>query len=322
MTGFDATQGIVDEHLFLPSRAGRFALDEFKNRAKVGAKVTWGVPVLDDILIPMVPGDLVSIVGRPSNGKTTAQVHLTKQANRIFTKEGGTRYVVYATWETLVEEFVAVNTAAASGFTLEDIGRGRADISKLAGSIARNIKERTAVFGRSMKTRGRIHTLDDLNVALDWMSGNGTPCGLLIVDYLQRIPGRPGQERSQAVSENLERIKDMAIMHKTPVVCAIQAKRDVDDYSGLRMPSMGDGQWSSNIEQTSDKVLGVTRPSLYMEDGTVIEKDGIDYVVNPTTFALGVLKQRWGPAGQTFILGMNPGMSQIEEHKALTRATF
>lgn len=322
MAGFDSKQEIVDDYLHLPSRAGRYALDEFKKRTLAKHKITWGVPSLDSLLIPMVPGDLVSVLGRPSNGKTLALVHLSKQANRIFSKEGGNRYVMYATWETLVEEFVAINTAGASGITLEDIGRGNANISKLTGAVARNIKERTAVFGRSMETKGRIHTIDDLNVALEWMTENGTPVGLLIFDYLQRAPGRPGQERSQAVSENLERLKDMAIVHKTPVVVAIQSKRDVDDYSGLKMPGMGDGQWSSNIEQTSDKVLGVTRPILYMDAGTVIEKEGEDYVVGEKTLAIGILKQRWGKAGRTMILGANPGLSTIEEHTQLSKATF
>ena len=71
-------------------------------------------------------------------------------------------------------------------------------------------------------------------------------------------------------AENLERIKDMSLRHRVPSVVAVQSKRDVDDYSGLRIPGLADAQWASSIEQTADKIFGLTRPVLYMEDGTQI----------------------------------------------------
>ena len=128
---------------------------------------------------------------------------------------------------------------------------------------------------------------------LDDMCADGRQPALIFYDYLQRIPGSPGKDRSLAVSENLETIKDLALRYKVPSVVGVQAKREVDTYTGLKIPAIGDGQWSSNVEQTSDKAFG-----FYLEGKKLYVR---------------VLKQKWGPAGRTFTLDLDPALGILTE---------
>lgn len=296
-----------------PARAARVAAQEFKKRSETDIHIEWDLPKLDDYLIPMIPGDLVSILGRPGHGKTSALIHLARTvALRLKDQEG---LVVYATWETLVEEFIGVLTSGESGQSLEDIGRGVADLGRVNDAMVKVVGSRIAVVGRSRESPSdRFHTLQDLDSILKELTG----VRLVLIDYLQRIPGLRGQDRAERVRENLEMINDMALTRLVPIALAVQSRRDVDEYSGLRLPGLNDGAWAANIEQTSDKVFGVTRPCLYMDEGRKIKREGIIYEVGPATFCLKVLKQRWGKAGDTFILGFEPRFARLYEMSGST----
>ena len=311
---------VMQEYVYLPSRAGRAAVEEFQRRAHTKLKVEWGVPTLDNYLVPMMPGDLISLVGRPGHAKTSLMIHLARQTNHMLMqlhalgRPEHDHHVVYATWETLIEEAVALSIAPHSGYSLETIGRGLAAIPPLQRAIGATVDQRIAIFGRSMVTsNGLVPTIEGLDIALTEMRQGGiNPC-LVLVDYLQRIPGDYRVERGQQVSENLERLKDLALRHRVPVVVGIQARRDVDEYRGLKFPRLNDGQWSSNIEQTSDKVISLTRPSVYMQLGDDIEIGGKSYKVSHRTMGLQVVKARWGPAGESFILDLDPGKAVLSE---------
>ena len=311
---------ITEDYVFLPSRAGRAAVEEFTRRAQTKLKVEWGVQTLDNYLVPMMPGDLISLVGRPGHAKTSLMIHLARQTNlmlmqlQALNRPEHDHHVVYATWETLIEEAVALSIAPHSGYSLETIGRGLASIPPLQRAIGATVGQRVAIFGRSMVTsNSEVPTIFMLDQALAELRQTGiTPC-LVLVDYLQRIPGDYRVERTQQVSENLERLKDLALRHRVPVVVGIQARRDVDEYKGLKFPRLNDAQWSSNIEQTSDKVLSLTRPSVYMALGETIDVGGQQYTISNRSMGVQVVKARWGPAGQTFMLDLDPAKAILSE---------
>lgn len=312
-----------DQFLYMPARAGAAAMGEFKRRNSTKIKFVWGLGELDEYLTPMVQGDLVAIIGRPGHAKTSVMIHLSRQANQVLYEHGDNQYVLYATWETLVEEFVAIQRANISGTTLSQIGRGRADLDKLGSAIARTIAERVAVIGKSMERiegfKRSMPTLHEVDEILTSMRLSGHPASIMLADYLQRIPGAPGRDRQMTVSENLEALKDIALDQLLPVVVGVQAKREVDDYK-IKLPNLSDGQWTSNIEQTCDKVLGVSRPILYQQKGTAIEIEGNAYEVTDELFLLRVLKQRWGPAGKTFVLNLDPTTCSLSESDPLEAA--
>ena len=217
--------------------------------------------------------------------------------------------------------------AGSSGIwlSLENIGRGSlsdGQLQQVVDAATGLLDSGLVFFGRSLESPpGRVPTLDDLELALQQLYERGLPPKLLIIDYLQRLPSsgkqRTDQETNAKVSSNLERCKDLAMQYKVPCDVAVQARREVDDYNKLRLPTMKDGQWSSNIEQTSDKVFGLTRPFLYMQEGSEIKRDGFTYRVGPRTLVCKVLKQRWGPAGdKAFILDFNPVTCALSPQEA------
>lgn len=318
-----------DDYLYLPSRAGQAAIKEVQRRNDTQLRFGWDVDSLDGYLTPMMPGDLCGLIARPGHGKTSSMIHIARAANALLSSgipEAENRFVVYVTWETLVEEFVVIENAYRTGMSMMDVGRGRVDVDVLEASIANSINQRIAVIGQSLQgTNRRMPTLEDVDQVLTEMREElGIFPGLLLFDYLQRMPARqPGKDRSQIVSENLERCKDMALAHKVPTVLAIQAKREVDEYKGLRLASMSDGQWTSNIEQTCDKVISITRPAQYMPEGQPIDdaslaEDGEGgYVCTQKSFALRVVKQRWAAAGKTIMTDLDPAACHITEAERL-----
>lgn len=307
------SQQDVERYLYQPSRAARVTLTEIERIHKQPYRLTWGIPSVDSYVTPMLGGDLVTVLGRPGMGKTTVLLHLARQAVQQLASVGDPGIVLYATWETLVEETVALfSSAAGKGIELSTIGRGEADLQEVERAVMSLVGEHLGIFGRSKTTTRqngksqstRVHNLEDLETALVYLRAQDKPVRLLLVDYLQRIPGLPGQDRQGRASENLERVKDIALVQDVPVAMAVQSRRDVDDYSGLKMPNLSDGQWSSNVEQSSDKMLGVTRPWVYAPAGQPIKSQdaGYEWQIHPETLVLKVIKQRWAPAGDIFVL--------------------
>ncbi len=307
--------------LYLPSRQARVSAIEYKTRM-AGRKLSWDVPIVDRYMTPLMGGDLMSVLARPGHTKTTTLIHLAKAAERQLASDG--MWVVFVTWETLVEEFVAILTAGKSGQSMEDIARGQAELGKIGNELASLVANSgIVVIGMSYEMKSRtIITLEDVDECLWWLEDNGYPPGLLIMDYLQRMPwNHHSRDKTSGVSENLERCKSMLITHRLPGAVAVQARRDVDNQSGLKLPRLGDGQWSSNVEQTSDKVIALTRPSNYLELATPIDSPtGETYETQSETIVMGWLKQRWGPAGGRHVLDLDVKTATLKEAVPLVPA--
>lgn len=299
------------KHLYLPARAAKVALEELKRRKEIDLYLDWGVPDIDRYVRPMISGDMVAIYGRPGHGKTSTALALAKRAEKVFLeRQQDKRYVVYATWETSIAEFVTLALSDRSEQTLEDVAYGRANIEKVRKAISGFITGRIVVVGRAVRRPGEsrigaIPTLNDLDRLLAFMADNGMPVGLLVVDYLQRIPS-PHADRRDAVSENADIVKDLAVTYGCPALTMVQAARDVDNYSGLQLAKLNDGQWSSTIEQSADIVMASTKPSNYLKLDDEIELGDNIYLVTPRTVVYRSLKVRWGAgAGHVFVADMD-----------------
>ena len=299
-------------YLYAPDQAMFIARREIEHRADPRSIATWGIKTLDDYLIPMRPGELIAVMGRPGHGKTSFCVHLALHMADTLPK-GQEDWTVFATWETRVEELVCLCAVEATGCTLGDIGRGMADPTEFAkacwteetGYAWKNILP----FGRGAMSPEFVPSLRELDQALQNIKAKYN-VQLVIVDYLQRIPewGKLtgwGKDRVSIVSANLEILKRMALRHDVTIVVAVQAGRQVDDIRGLKIPRIGDGQWTSVIEQTSDKVLALTKPGLYMK-GEFIDLGNAGTDADDSLFVAQVLKQRWGNAGAMFPLDFDP----------------
>lgn len=114
---------------------------------------------------------------------------------------------------------------------------------------------------------------------------------LLVVDYLQLVPGGGGETREQEVSGVTRELGRMARELEVPVLALAQINRSHAFRSGDHRPQLSDLRESGAIEQNADVVLFVYRPGRY-RDPTEPE-----YRKEREEAELIVAKQRQGPLG-------------------------
>lgn len=319
------------EYIFLPPKAALESMNTYAALSHSGPVLDFGHAGIDARINPLLPGDLMSVIARPGMGKTSLMAYLAKRWATMAELKQARSLVLYSTWETLVEEFVGVITAGDSGQTLEDIGRGRADMSAIRLSMGGVLGSSFAIVGRSRTTshRGLLPpTLSDLHRSVEWLSDQGWNVAAIFVDYLQRIPGsNPAtrmEDRSSRVSENLELCKDLALRHACAIVVGVQARREVDDHGGLKMPAIADAQWSSVVEQTSDKVLGLSIPSKHMSIGDDVVVAGNRMSITANSMAVQLLKQRFGAASHDdmWLVDFDAARLELSRDQPLSSSIF
>lgn len=313
--------------LYPPARAITVALEVYEERQQNKRLLTFGVDKIDARVNPPVPGDLVIVEGRPGMGKTLALIYLAKHASQSLSAQNAPpkEVVLYVTWETRVEEFVGLISAGLSGYSLSDIGRGKADLVKVKHAAAHLLGERIVVVGRSKYNAddGDFNLLD-LEEIIRELVQDGFTIAAVFVDYLQEIPPmqpiRTLNESSKMlyVSENLRYCKKLGMVYGARMYIAVQARREVDNQEGLQWPGLNDGQWTSAVEQVADKVFALTIPIKYFKEGSVLKNlNGYNYTVKPSTLCLRMLKQRWGvsDSNDMWVLTFNPVMLTLTEQQ-------
>lgn len=217
-----------------------------RNRETPG--VPWGIKGIDKKVIPMRPGDLVALIGRPGHGKSTALAFFARAESKRIAARGTQQKeaVVYVTWESSAEEienfFAADDTYSAS-----DIAWGRADPEYLTARAAKRAAVPIWVIGHGIgraKAGTPRMTVDAVYRAIESMEEDyGVKPSLVLLDYIQIIPVEKAAERTEQVSEAVIRAKELAQRIGVPIVAGVQARRDVDGYK-VPIPEKSDAQWS------------------------------------------------------------------------------
>ncbi len=310
--------------IFSPAQVARAGTAYIEQRvASKGDGVPFGVLSVDDKFLPMLPGELCLIIGRPGCGKTALMMHWARQrarylqVNHVFS-----RVVVYITYEAHAEELYAFAAAAETGVPVDMMARGLLDDSQV--ELVRDYGVRRPslplwVIGHSQERRKKRPRIDLSNISEalrrieNWeqeQNKRDLKIDMLFIDYLQRVPfeGRP-ESKVIGIDDNLNKIKDMALMFACPVVCGSQARREVDDRD-VPIPEMNDSQWCSGAEQVSDKMLSVVRPVKYRKEG---ENFGKTIVEGRNQMLIALLKQKLGDSNCVFWVTYDPRYNLLNE---------
>jgi replicative DNA helicase len=259
-------------------------IDELYNRDNPSevTGVATGYADLDARTSGLQPGDLIIVAGRPSMGKTSFALNiaenvalLSKLSVAVFSMEMGAAQLVMRMLGSV----------------------GRLDQHKLrTGRIADDDWPRlTHALGQLSEAPMYIDETGSLG-AMDLRSRarrlssqcakSGQPLGLIVIDYLQLMPGNgKGENRATEISDISRSLKALAKELHVPVIALSQLNRGLENRPNKR-PIMSDLRESGAIEQDADVILAIYRDEVYNADSP--DKGKAEILI---------LKQRNGPIG-------------------------
>jgi replicative DNA helicase len=270
--------------------------------------ITWGIDIVDKKVIPMRPGDVTVICGRPGHGKTSLMARQAKRTASEIAERGAQidECVIYVSWEEHAEGLEAYFQSDAQ-VTHTDYAWGRVDIADVRRKAYKRASFPLWMIGYSAENRikqTKPLTLDMVFQAIESMvytyEQSPRPV-LLCIDYAQIIP--PDfryQNRYQQVKDAIERTKQLSLQIGCPIIMGAQASREVDTYK-YPIPTKRDAQESSGIEQVVDKFFGIWRPWLTMDHYSNFQFGGHTLTVTPELFILAMRKQRKDDGSHYFI---------------------
>lgn len=281
--------------------------------------VTWGLGAIDEKVIPIRPGEMGIIIGRPGHGKTSVLVYLARaEAQRIIKRKAQQEEcVVYVTWEESAEEVTKMLLGTPdSPYTITDLSWGRVDLNVIRQQVVKQSNfPPVYVIGHGIMRaqdgmRAPLMDPDAVLAALEAMEADyGVKPTLMCFDYIQRIPIRHISRKLEEVTEAAKAINDLAKRIACPAYVGAQASRDVDTRKD-KIPTPRDSQWSSALEQDADKLFSVMRPTKYELD--FIEMfDGKMYQVSDQLLILKMLKQRGDMGNYTWALYFDPATLKL-----------
>jgi replicative DNA helicase len=276
--------------------------------AKRGGGITGfatGFHDLDKMTAGLHPGDLYIVAARPGMGKTSFVLNLAAQLaepRRVAVEGSGDpgealgTGVVFFSLEMPREQLASRLLASDAGV----------DVSKIrSGNIGKedwiNLTESASKLGHLplwlddtpaislLDVRARVRRLQ---AEIGRRSSDGPKAqrlGLVVIDYLQLMSGRPGvHSREQEISELSRGLKQLAKEMGLAVIALSQLNRSVETRTTKdKRPQLSDLRESGAIEQDADCIMFIYRDDYYFPETT-----------EPDIAELIVAKQRNGPTGK------------------------
>lgn len=258
-------------------------IDEAHRACGKGIGLHSGLAQLDRTTGGFLPGQLVIIGGRPSQGKTALALQFAEAAAQSVG-------VAFFSLEMSTEELGLRLLAQNTGLELHCLRTG----ALLDTEWARL----TQHVGRLADKPLYVDDSGDLNVlqirAECRQFQRNYPLGLVVVDYLQLMGShRRTDSREQEVSSISRGLKNLAKELRVPILALSQLSRKVEERPDRR-PRLSDLRESGSLEQDADLVLFIYRPETY---GIATEEV---YGVKESTVGIAEInlaKHRNGPTG-------------------------
>ncbi|MBI2861913.1 MAG: replicative DNA helicase [Chloroflexi bacterium] len=236
-----------------------------------------GFADLDKLTGGLHPSDLIVVAGRPSVGKTGFALTIAHHAGVMLQQP-----VAVFSLEMSTEQLVHRLICAQAGVDSHNLRTGRINDEEW-GQILQACE---------VLSEAPIYIDDTANIDILELRSKArrlksqADIKLVVVDYLQLMRGRRGENRVQEVSEISRSLKGLARDLGLPVIALSQLSRAIEARQDHR-PLLSDLRESGAIEQDADLVLFIHREELYKPDTD--RKNLADIIV---------AKHRHGPVGQ------------------------
>lgn len=308
-----------DKVVFSPQQASVLAVNSVETRKKAQyAGIKTGIPDIDVDLLPMRGGELISVVAFTSNYKTGTMSYIAKKACEQINSDAG-EIVIYLSWEQSVEEQTLLDISFTSMIEASRLYKGDLTEAQWTSMLKASV-ERAAkplwLIGHSENSGSRRPRLNmtDVGLALAYVVDvqKKTP-KLIVLDYLQRINRDDCKSNDIRVShmEVVDRAKDMSLAFGCPVILGTQAGRPILERR-WKMPTLADSLESSNLEQSSDKVIGVWYPKTTEPLNSEIRySTDRMFTVTDNLLLMSILKQKYGKAPTLTALHVQPEVNKI-----------
>lgn len=233
-----------------------------------------GFAELDEMIGPMLPGEMIIVAARPGCGKSSFALQVADYVSSVRLK-GSAYFSLEMTTFDMLDRLMAVNDAA----TVRELRTGKIGTDKLSKvqSVCSTYYQSKISIYEGSPTVAMLHSRIRREVA-----SRGTK--LFIVDYLGLVDGLGAdgaRARWEKVGEESRALKRLALeLHVVIMVC-VQLGRDADDAE----PSIAMLRDSGALEQDADRII-----LLYGKKDTEGEE------VRDITFKVG--KNRHGAMGK------------------------
>ena len=285
-------------------------------------------------LLPVLDGDLCSIIARPGHGKTSFMMwwarkrveHIRHRA-AMGDQDAARRVVVYISLEQTIEALKSFHIAARNReyrLSVTQMAQGKITSEQWDAIQAANVLQASDplwFMGHSVARKAkRVRlTVPTIAAALwnieNWQGEeNKFRIDSVFVDYLQRLPYDKKESKTVGVSDNLDELKQIGMDLVSKMIVGVQARREVDQRDDPT-PGEDDGQWTSNIEQASDTLITLVRPCKYRKDGDTFA--GVT-VEGYTQMRVTVPKQKMGESGFDKWVTFDPRYNELTEGELTT----
>lgn len=282
--------------------------------------VQWGVPAIDEIVIPMRGGDMVAYIGRPGAGKSTMMARQARAVANDILDRGAEdeEIVVHITYEQIQEEIENFYQSSAS-FSSTDVAWGRVPIERIKKNAIKRARLPIWIIGHSWARAGEARPKMTVSVVLDairWIEKEyNVKVRLIVWDYMQLVPVAGVQDKTRAMEIAVPMVKELSLEISAPSVIGVQAGREVDSLK-FKIPEMRHCQHASAIEQGVDKAFSFWRPWTTEAPDTTIDlgsRYGGEQPISENMLIVAMLKQRFGIGRRRWPMFFDPAYLKLEQ---------
>lgn len=275
--------------------------------------------ILDKHIIPLHPGDLMAVVARPGHGKSSFMAYMAKRhAQNITLRGDANKCVIYVSWEQSVEEIEAF-FQSGEGYNSTDLAWGRVPLDVVKERSIKRVNLPIWMIGYSTRDAGKAKPPMTVEMVYETIRAIRYEYGydpvLTCMDYVQKIPVLSKRSRTEEVTEAIFEAKRLAVDVGVPIIVGVQASRETDKRTD-HIPTMGDAQWASAIEQEADKQIALFRPSKVLEAGDKFDIGDNEYTVDNYLLVIKLLKQRFDAGSGVWPVHFEPQTLTITDYKS------